>query len=110
MINNGPCVSELGDIRASLDITPRPVLAMRELAFRILLEGASELPPQLVLDLSMPGMFMGENRITLAHSGGGVYEGQGVIPRCPSGKRLWAARLQLPGLEDAVKYRFEVLR
>ena len=44
-----------------------------------------------MLDLSMPGMSMGFNQTPLNKTDKFTYEGQGIIPVCPSGKGLWRA-------------------
>jgi hypothetical protein len=41
--------------------------------------------------LSMPNMVMGVNRVPMKKSSAGVYEGVGIIPTCPSGRKLWQA-------------------
>lgn len=84
-------------VAVTLDISPKPVRAMTDLEFTVSLsdrngpvDGA-----QVALDLSMPGMFMGENRSILSGLGNGLYRGKGVIPKCPSGKTLWRGDLQV---------------
>ncbi len=56
-----------------------------------------ELPEEIAVDLSMPGMYMGENRVMLKRSPDGTYSGKGVIPKCRSGRRLWKATVTVPG-------------
>jgi hypothetical protein len=58
----------------------------------------------------MPGMFMGENRIVLHHKENGKYKGRGVIPRCPSGRKIWKAEIEIKrkGKVASVSYVFEV--
>ena len=60
---------------------------MKNLVFRIdLKRGALPVTDgEVSLGLSMPGMTMAPNTVTLAHRGGGMYEGRGVIVKCPSG-------------------------
>ena len=106
-LHRGPCTQKLGDTRVVLDVSPRPVKAMTDLLFRIRFEGT---PPAATpyIDLGMPGMKMGPNRVSLHPVGKGVYEGAGVIVRCPSGKRIWKARVTIP---DAgfVEFVFDVI-
>jgi hypothetical protein len=44
---------------------------------------------------------MGENRVALRDLGGGRYRGQGVVVRCPSGRRAWTAEVTLRPREPA---------
>lgn len=99
-IQNQPCSQNLSGVTMTLDITPRPVKAMADLTFRV------TLPHDLkgktpFIDLGMPGMNMGKNRVPLARIEKGVYEGKGVIVRCPSGKTVWKALVTAPGTGKA---------
>ena len=97
-IEKGPCSAHLAEtgITATLDITPRPTEAMKTLVFRIdLKKGALPVTDgEVSLGLSMPGMTMAPNTVTLAHRGGGMYEGRGVIVKCPSGD-VWQAEARI---------------
>lgn len=96
-IDEGPCVKMIapGEITAVFDIQPKPVKTMSGLNFSLsLLKGDTPLADaDVVVELTMPGMYMAENRIVLRHKGDGRYEGKGVIVRCPSGKRVWKCRV-----------------
>lgn len=103
-LDAGPCRREApGGLRLELDVEPRPVRAMAELRLTVrawrgaepVRGGAAE------LSLRMPGMYMGENRIALAAQGDGSWRGQGLLVRCPSGKRVWAAEVTLRPTEPA---------
>ena len=91
----------------SLNITPKPVKAMRDLVFTLTLEGKGN-AGEPYIDLGMPGMDMGKNRVSLKPTGEGVYEGTGIIVRCPSGRRTWRARVTVPNM-DPVDFIFEVI-
>jgi hypothetical protein len=96
-IQRGKCSQKTPDgITIEFDIQPKPVAAMSELTFFIALirsdkpfSGASS----VILDLSMPGMYMGKNRPALKPLGDGRYEGKGIIMRCLSGRRAWQAEV-----------------
>jgi len=90
-IENGSCVKRTGSIEIVSDINPKPVKAMRELTFSLSMKGSVK--DDLILDLSMPGMYMGKNEVVLKRTEDGIFIGKGVIPRCPSGKRLWRAKI-----------------
>jgi len=106
-IHAGPVTGRAGGQTVVLDISPKPVAAMRELSFTVELPGyeGSEAP---VIDLDMPGMRMPPNRVRLVRDGPGRYRGKGVIVRCRSGKRRWTATVTLPGADRAV-FPFDVV-
>lgn len=104
-ITRGPCRKIIDDVEIVLDITPKPVKTMENLAFTANLEGKGEFK-QLLLDLEMPGMFMGKNVVILKGKEG-LYMGKGIIPRCPAGEKLWRATLNVPG-KGKVAYLFIV--
>jgi len=108
----GPCTKTVDGLTVSVDITPKPLKAMRNLRFRTTLSNAGKpvTDASVSIALSMPGMFMGQNVIRLVHVHEGIYEGNGVIVRCPSGKKIWQALVDIrrAGREAAVNYLFEV--
>lgn len=106
-IHAGPVTGAAGRQPVVLDIVPKPVTAMRELAFTVHLPGAdgSDVP---FIDLGMPGMRMPPNRVILALEPDGTYRGKGVIVRCGSGRRTWTATVTIPGKGKAV-FSFDVV-
>ena len=106
-IQEAPCTLGLSGRKVTLDIQPKPVKAMKDLTFRVTITGGriSSLP---YIDLGMPGMQMGPNRVILKEAGTGVYEGVGVIVRCPSGRRTWSATIRFPDLGEAI-FIFDVI-
>jgi hypothetical protein len=101
------CVAELPGCRVNLDIRPKPVKAMRDLTFILTLRGRKAVFNPY-LDLNMPAMDMGRNRVVLKKIGTGIYQGTGVIVRCRSGKRTWMATVTIPGI-GRVEYLFDVI-
>ena len=99
-IDAGPCRGSAGAVTVTLEITPRPVRTMTDLTFRV--TASTETVPvtdeAVAVELTMPGMSMGENRIILSPRGQGSYEGRGVIVRCPSGGRGWRATVFSPSV------------
>jgi len=84
-------------VAVTLEVTPKPVKAMQDLSFKVTLSGRqSTAPNDLYIDLGMPGMKMGPNRVRLNAAGNNTYTGQGVIVRCPSGRRIWQATVIVP--------------
>jgi len=120
-IQLGPCTKVKETLTVTLDIIPKPVKAMKELTFRLTLTGR-ELSDNPHIDLSMPGMAMGPNRVLMkrvenntsrvenntSRVGNNTYEGQGVIVKCPSGRRTWKAAVTLPEA-GAVDFVFDVI-
>lgn len=97
-LHKGPCSQVLDGHTVTLAVSPRPVKAMTDLSFEVVFENdpAMDTPP--FIDLGMPGMNMGKNRVTLKPEGRGVYRGTGVIVRCKSGRHTWRATLTCPGM------------
>jgi hypothetical protein len=101
------CQKTVANRTVELDILPKPVTAMKDLTFQVKVSGAAlDQPPYI--DLSMPGMRMGPNRVKLAPTGAGTYEGTGVIVRCKSGKRIWRATITLPNI-GKTDFTFDVV-
>jgi hypothetical protein len=107
-LQTGACTQLLSENTVTLAVTPRPVKAMQDLAFKVTL---NEPPPDTQLpyiDLGMPGMNMGPNRVRLKSTGKFTYEGRGVIVRCPSGRRTWRATVTIPDVGHA-DFIFDVI-
>jgi hypothetical protein len=96
-LHAGPCTQSLSENTVTLEVTPRPVKALRNLSFRVTLSGKQITSTKApYIDLGMPGMNMGPNRVQLKSAGSDSYEGQGVIVKCPSGRRTWQATVTIP--------------
>jgi len=120
-IQLGPCTKVKDTLTVTLDIFPKPVKAMKELTFRLTFDGR-ELSDNPYIDLGMPGMAMGPNRVLMkrvgnntsrvgnntSRVGNNTYEGQGVIVRCPSGQRTWKASVILPDA-GVIDFVFDVI-
>jgi len=105
--HDGKCSLPLGEETVTLEIMPRPVTAMQDSTFTVTLSGKTPVQAPY-LDLGMPAMKMGPNRIQLKPAGNGVYKGKGVIVRCKSGRRTWFANVVVPGAGEA-KFVFDVV-
>ncbi|HEY7725959.1 MAG TPA: hypothetical protein VH880_11540 [Anaeromyxobacteraceae bacterium] len=100
----GPCErTGPGDLVVRLDVAPRPPRAMVDLEFTVQarLGGRPLRAAGGEIALSMPGMYMGDNRVPLAPAGPGSFKGRGVVVRCPSGGRVWTAEVALRPQEPA---------
>lgn len=106
LIDQGPCTSTVAGRQVVFEISPRPVRFMKELNFSITITG-KKTAQTVLLDLSMPGMYMGINQVVLKRTADNAYRGKGIIPLCPSGKKLWRAEVSLPGGGKA-SYTFNV--
>jgi hypothetical protein len=102
--HRGACTQPLsgGSGAVTLDISPKPIKAMTDLTFTVQITGnfpAGEMPR---IDLGMPGMNMGPNRVYLKKTNEiGAFTGCGIIVRCPSGKTLWQVTVTVPGAGTA---------
>jgi hypothetical protein len=106
-VHKGACTQNLQGTDIILDITPKPVKAMTDLNFTITITGKQSISDPFI-DLGMPGMKMGPNRVLLKSNGNGVFYGTGIIVRCPSGKRIWKATVTIPDM-GSVEYIFDVI-
>jgi hypothetical protein len=106
-IQHGSCTGEISGVTVTLDILPKPVKAMRDLKFQVTVSGAKPVRASHI-DLGMPGMNMGPNRVELRPVKGHVFEGQGIIVRCASGSRTWKATVTLPQTGE-VEFVFDVI-
>jgi hypothetical protein len=108
-LHAGSCTQSFLKNTVTLEVTPRPVKAMQDLSFKVTPNG--KLPPNTkpsYIDLGMPGMNMGPNRVQLKSTGNSTYEGRGVIVRCPSGRRTWRATVTIPGMGQ-IDFIFDVI-
>lgn len=106
-VNAGPCWAHISGTKVSLDIEPKPVKAMHDLTFTVTFAGENPVAAPYI-DLGMPGMNMGRNRVILKPAGELVYRGEGVIVRCPSGRRTWKAKVTVPDV-GSVEFVFDVI-
>jgi len=100
LIDEGPCVKTITGENMSVrfDIEPKPIKAMKELGFSVrITRGEKPMSErEVILDLSMPGMYMGTNHPKLVFIGDGTYKGTGILPMCPAGKTVWRATVLFP--------------
>ncbi|MBU2646728.1 FixH family protein [bacterium] len=94
-IHHVACVQTLAQGTVTLNILPKPVKAMADLTFQVAITGVPTLQNPFI-DLSMPGMYMGPNHVTLEPVSPGKYEGTGIFVRCPTGITLWRATVTIP--------------
>jgi hypothetical protein len=100
-IQKGPCEKVVAATKVTLDILPKPVKAMHDLTFRVTVADPGKMSEMPYINLNMPAMNMGTNKVLLKDLGQGVFEGRGVIVRCMSGRRTWRARITFPNLGRA---------
>lgn len=108
-IHQTACIKRISTCTITFDVTPKPIKAMKDLLFRVSLSGNVPVNVKApYIDLGMPGMNMGPNRVVLKLSEPGVYEGKGIIVRCPSGRRIWQATVTVPNIGQA-EFIFDVI-
>ncbi len=105
-LNTGPCSVAVGNRTVTLEIMPKPARTLAPITFAIAVSDRV-VADQLIVDLSMPEMYMGTNRIVARRTGGSTFVGKGIIPHCPSGKKLWQASIELADAQAAA-FRFHV--
>ena len=107
-IQEGSCTQPLQSGDVTLEILPKPVKAMADLVFQVTFRDISPTDAPFI-DLGMPGMKMGPNRVLLKKAeGSDTYSGRGIIVRCPSGRTIWKATVTVPGAES-VEFVFDVI-
>ncbi|UCH22409.1 MAG: hypothetical protein JSU83_03990 [Deltaproteobacteria bacterium] len=108
-LHSSSCTQKLPGCTVNVEVNPKPIKAMKDLLFSVTLLGkCSENLTAPYIDLGMPGMHMGPNRVILKSVAPGIYEGRGIIVRCPSGKRIWQATIVIPDI-DRAEFIFDVI-
>lgn len=107
-LQKGACTLPLKDRTVTLEVLPRPVIAMEALTFKVSIDGDKSGLAAPQIRLNMPAMDMGKNTVALKLNQDGAYEGQGVIVRCRSGRRTWKATVDFPDLGQA-DFIFDVI-
>lgn len=99
-----------GGMRMSLETQPFPPLSRREVVFRLRVEEAGRplAGGAAALDLAMPGMNHGPNRVDLRERAPGVYEGTGILVM--AGPWQATADLRHRGGRVAAVFRFTAPR
>ena len=99
------CRAEAGGLAIVLELAPQPPRPLAELhaTVRLTRGGAPADDATVAVEITMPGMYMGENRIVLHRDGDGHYAGTGALLRCASGRRDWSAEVvaRAPGSDEA---------
>ncbi len=116
-IDKGSCTKRIGNTVVTFDVHPKPIRVMKLLSFTLIVDlkdstsGAKkefrEVPDELTIYLGMPGMYMGRYFIPMKKGPDGIHRGEGVIPRCPSGKKLWLVEADIPQ-EGKIGFTFNV--
>lgn len=113
-IQQGSCAATTTEgLVIEFDIQPKPVVAMTELKFSVNLKRAGsgdQKVNSVLLDLTMPGMYMGKNQPSLKKTADNSYEGTGIITRCMSGRKTWQAIItaEQAGRTSSAGFIFEV--
>jgi hypothetical protein len=111
-VNAGPCITTVEGLIVTFDISPKPVKVMHDLVFTVTLidHGKPVTDASVMIDLTMPGMYMGKNAVRLQRGQKGTYTGSGVIVRCPTGEKIWQATIAVRRVNrtSVVSYTFEV--
>lgn len=94
------CSSPVDGGTVTLELSPRPLRTMSDLAVRAEVAGVE--PAAVSVSFTMKGMRMGDNVSRLARRGA-AWEGKAVLVRCPSGRKDWEAEVTIerPGAPPA---------
>ncbi|NTV99123.1 MAG: hypothetical protein HGA70_08165 [Chlorobiaceae bacterium] len=103
----GPCTKTSAGRTVTFDIAPKPPKSMEELTFILTVTPCGSLPDTIVLDLGMPGMMMGRNRVVMKKTDRSTWKGTGIIVRCMSGRSLWQATILSEALNNTA-FTFDV--
>lgn len=112
-LDKAACTKTSADnITVSLDAAPKPPHTMANHRFFVELkkDGAPMADAEVTLDFTMPGMYMGINRLKMNNAGKGRYGAEWVIPPCPAGKKVWIAAVYIErqGGISQTEFSFEV--
>jgi hypothetical protein len=91
------CPASFDGQQLEIELVPRRPAPGEE--FRLMLRPASGAPAQLdaaaiTVELSMPGMDMGDHGTRLEPTPNGTLEGRMALPSCPMGHSLWQASVR----------------
>lgn len=84
-----------GGGEVTLELSPRPLRTLRELAVSARLSPAAVGEETATVAFAMAGMEMGRNEARLAADGDGRLAGTAVLVPCPSGRRDWTAEVRV---------------
>lgn len=110
-LRSGPCRALVpGGGELSFEILPRTIPVLAPLSLRVVAEGLES--HGVEVDFAGVDMNMGFNRVPLKAVGGGLYEGEGLLPICVRNRMAWEAMVlvQTPSGLIAAPFRFETTR
>jgi hypothetical protein len=104
---------DLGDVRLTLSVTPRPPVAFQKMRFRVRVESRG-LPVvleggRISFEMTMP---MGDHRYALARGDGEWQEAEVVLPFCMSGDPRWYALVEgvVAGRPVIARFRLDLTK
>ena len=88
-------IKEGGEIIAQgiLNLHPKPVYAMKPIEFDLTLTTSKLQNPEILLNLTMPAMYMGINKVFLKKVSKNVYKGNGMFAECVTEDRRWNIKI-----------------
>lgn len=102
-VHNNACDFQILDekkevlVDGVLQLNPKPVKAMQDVNFQLDLKKSTIEFSDIILDLTMPAMYMGDNKVSLKKSGENQYAGKGVFPECTTPDRRWNIKVIFKG-------------
>ncbi len=104
---DGSCTRTVDSLKVTISVEPAPPVPMKETVFVVNIEGNEILSEKLIMNFTMPDMYMGRNQIILKRVSKNVFKGKGVIPICPLGRTRWNAEVFLSPAET-LRFGFHV--
>jgi hypothetical protein len=99
-VTAGPCTAAGEGLHVELQLPPTPA-TLKPMEVKVRIAGAPVEPP--LLELSMIGMDMGDNRYRLLEDGPGAWRATVVLPVCTRGRADWTADVTFS--THGVRYR-----
>ncbi|MCS7204654.1 MAG: hypothetical protein NZ853_03055 [Leptospiraceae bacterium] len=99
-------------IEGKLNLSPKPVYTMKEIQFQLEFTKSNIHQPEILLDLTMPAMYMGENKVIMKKVSDNLFEGKGIFPECTSDDRRWNIKILMktPEKEYVKNIQFDILQ
>lgn len=90
-LHTGDCIIEQDGIRIGLSITPQPIPIAKSLSVSAEIEGVEAAKVQL--DINGSNMYMGYNRVSLAHTEDNLWQGKSILSFCTIDEMQWQLTL-----------------
>jgi hypothetical protein len=90
-LHTGDCLIEQEGVSVRLTISPQPIPIAKALNVTAQIQGVDAVKVQL--DINGSNMYMGYNRISLAHTEGNLWQGKSILSFCTIDEMKWQLTL-----------------